>query len=69
MGDIKELKITYEESIFVQKEVIAKNREKLKRAEKNNDFAEMRRLRYLLNILYDEKCELEYLYNCLKDYA
>ena len=69
MGDIKKLKIIYEESIFVQKSVIAKNREKLKNAEKNNNFAEMRRLRHLLNILYDEKCELEYLYKCLSEYA
>ena len=69
MGDIKKLKTIYEESIFVQKSVIAKNREKLKNAEKNNNFAEMRRLRHLLNILYDEKCELEYLYKCLSEYA
>ena len=69
MGDIKKLKRTYEESIFVQKDVIAKNRERLNHAEKNNDFAEMRRLRHLLNILYDEKCELEYLYKSLNEYA
>ncbi len=69
MGDLKELKNTYDNCIEIQKSVIKKNRLKLCRAEKNRDYEEMRRLRYVLNILYDEKTELEYLALSLEKYA
>lgn len=69
MGDIKELKNTYDNCISVQNDVISKNREKLGKAEKQHDYEEMRRLRHVLNILYDEKTELEYLALSLSKYA
>ncbi len=69
MGNIYELRETYEECIAVQKRVIAGNRQKLMKAEKELNFSEIRRLRYLLNILYDEKSELEERCRELKEYA
>lgn len=69
MGNIYELRETYEDCIAVQKRVIASNRLKLTKAEKELNFSEIRRLRYLLNILYDEKSELEERCNELKEYA
>lgn len=69
MGNIYDLRATYENCIDVQKRVIAANREKLNAAEKELDFAEIRRLRYVLNVLYDEKCELEEKFSQLKEYA
>lgn len=69
MGDLKELKATYDDCIKIQNEVIAKNRIKLNKAEKQRDYEEMRRLRHALNILYDEKTELEYLALSLSKYA
>lgn len=69
MGNIYELRDTYEACIAVQKQVIEGNREKLKKAEKELNFSEVRRLRYLLNILYDEKSELEERCKELKEYA
>lgn len=69
MGNIYELRETYENCIDVQKRVIANNRKRLMKAEKDMNFAEIRRLRYILNILYDEKSELEELCNGLREYA
>lgn len=69
MGSIKELKETYDNCIEVQKNVISINRAKLNKAEKRRDYEEMRRLRHVLNILYDEKTELEYLAMSLSKYA
>lgn len=69
MGSLRELKKTYENCIEVQKAVISKNRVRLNKAEKERDYEEMRRLRYVLNILYDEKTELEYLAMSLSKYA
>lgn len=69
MGSLKELKATYENCIEVQKYVIKKNRIRLNAAEKKRDYEEMRRLRRVLNILYDEKTELEYLALSLSKYA
>ncbi len=69
MGNIYELWDTYEDCIAVQKQVIACNRQKLMKAEKELNFSEIRRLRYLLNILYDEKSELEERCRELKEYA
>lgn len=69
MTGLAELKATYENCIEVQKDVIKKNRVRLNAAEKKRDYEEMRRLRYVLNILYDEKTELEYLALSLSKYA
>lgn len=69
MGNLKELKATYDNCIKVQNDVISKNRLRLHRAEKSRDYEEMRRLRHVLNILYDEKTELEYLALSLSKYA
>ncbi len=69
MGNIYELKETYENCIKVQSQVIAETRKKLLAAEKELNFSEVRRLRYILNILYDEKCELEERCKELREYA
>lgn len=69
MTSLAELKTTYENCIEIQKDVIKKNRIRLNAAEKKRDYEEMRRLRYVLNILYDEKTELEYLALSLSKYA
>lgn len=69
MGTLKELKATYDNCIEVQNDVIAKNRIRLHKAEKKKDCEEIRRLRYILNILYQEKSELEYLALSLSKYA
>lgn len=69
MGDLKELKATYDNCIEVQNDVIQKSRTRLHKAEKCRDYEEMRRLRHALNILYDEKAELEYLALSLAKYA
>ena len=69
MTSLAELKTTYENCIEIQKDVIKKNRIRLNAAEKKRDYEEMRRLRYVLNILYDEKSELEYLALSLSKYA
>lgn len=69
MGNIYELKETYENCIEVQSHVISQTRKKLTQAEKELNFSEIRRLRYILNILYDEKCELEERCRELREYA
>lgn len=69
MGNLNELKNTYETCIERQKQVIAINRAKLNLALKDRNFEEMRRLRRVLNVLYDEQTELEYLYKCLREYT
>lgn len=69
MGDLKELKDVYDNCLKIQNDVISKNRLKLIKAEKKRDYEEMRRLRHVLNILYDEKNELEYLTLSLSKYA
>lgn len=69
MNELKNLKEIYDDCIEVQKSVIKKNRLRLCNAEKKRDYEEMRRLRHVLNILYDEKNELEYLALSLAKYA
>lgn len=69
MSDLNNLKNTYGDCIERQKQVIAINRAKLNLALKERNFDEMRRLRRVLNVLYDEQTELEYLYNCLREYG
>ncbi len=69
MSSLCDLMNTYQSCIDRQKQVISINRVKLNSAIENGNFEEMRRLRRLLNTLYDEKTELEYLYNCLSNYV
>lgn len=69
MSSLYDLMNTYQSCIDRQKQVISINRVKLNSAMENGNFEEMRRLRRLLNTLYDEKTELEYLYNCLSNYV
>lgn len=69
MSSLYDLMNTYQSCIDRQKQVISINRVKLNSAIENGNFEEMRRLRRLLNTLYDEKTELEYLYNCLSNYV
>ncbi len=69
MNSICDLIDTYAECIEIQNKVISVNRARLNVAEKKRDYEEMRRLRKVLNILYDERNELEELNNCLKEYG
>lgn len=58
-GTLKDLGNEYEESIHLQSEIIARNREKLKAARAKCNFKEIKRLNSLLRVLYEEKSELE----------
>ncbi len=49
----------YTHCIAVQKDVIARYRARLQRAQKSFNMAEVQRLNALLRILYEEKSELE----------
>jgi len=49
----------YTHCIAVQKDVIARYRTRLQRAQKSFNMAEVQRLNALLRILYEEKSELE----------
>lgn len=69
MMSMAELKITYDNCIKVQSDVISRKRIKLNKAEKSRDYEEARRLRGILNILYDEKNELESLARSLEEYC
>ena len=69
MSDLSNLRDTYGACIERQKEVIAINRAKLRLALKERNFEEMRRIRRVLNILYEEQTELEYSYKCLGKYV
>ena len=69
MNNLSNLRDTYADCIERQKQIISINRAKLNLAVKSCNFEEMRRLRRVLNILYDEQAELEYLYKCLGKYV
>ncbi len=58
----------YDHSVAIQKEVIEINRQKLKRARIKGNYNEVKRLTTLLQVLYDEKSELEEKANRLRDY-
>ena len=68
MQSFNELFDEYERSIVCQKNVISRYREKLKKAHKERNFKEIKRLNSLLRILYEEKSELEERAIGLKDY-
>ena len=53
------LSAQYTHCIAVQKDVIARYRARLQRAQKSFNMAEVQRLNALLRILYEEKSELE----------
>lgn len=65
---LQELGNEYEKSIEVQKKVIKSTREKLNEARRTANFREIKRLNTLLQILYDEKSELEENAHKLKKY-
>ena len=58
----------YNHCIDVQKDVIARNRSRLQRAQAAYNMAEVQRLNALLRILYEEKSELEERANGLREY-
>ncbi len=69
MGEsLKDLCAEYENSISVQREIIAKNRQKLKTAMAKRNRGEVERLNRLLRTLYEEKLELELAANEMKKY-
>ncbi|MBR5437647.1 MAG: hypothetical protein IKV21_01890 [Clostridia bacterium] len=65
---LEQLGEEYEHSIKIQKDVIRANRKKLLQAQKDGNYREMKRLSTLLQVLYDEKSELEEKANKLKHY-
>ena len=65
---LQELANEYEKSIEVQKNVIKSAREKLQNARKSGDFREIKRLNTILQVLYDEKYELEEKAHKLRNY-
>ncbi len=65
---LQELANEYEKSIEVQKNVIKSAREKLQNARKSGDFREIKRLNTVLQVLYDEKYELEEKAHKLRNY-
>ena len=65
---LNELGKQYEQSVRIQKEIIEKNRAKLKKAQSECNFKEIKRLETLLRVLYDEKYELEEKAHRLKEY-
>lgn len=65
---LQELGNEYEKSIEVQKKVIENTRKKLTDARKTGNFREIKRLNTVLQILYDEKSELEEKAHKLKKY-
>lgn len=68
MRSFNELFDEYEKSIICQKNIIGKYREKLKKAQTERNFKEVKRLNSLLRVLYEEKSELEERAIGLKDY-
>lgn len=65
---LEELAKEYEQSVAVQKKVIESNRKKLLYARRKGNFSEVKRLTTLLQVLYDEKVELEEKANTLRNY-
>lgn len=62
------LYVQYNHCIEVQKNVIARYRARLQRAQRTFNMAEVQRLNALLRILYEEKSELEERANGLREY-
>lgn len=58
----------YEKSLQIQKNIIKSNTEKLKKAREVCNYKEVRRLKSLLKMLYEEKWELEEKTHQLKKY-
>lgn len=65
---MKELYNEYEKSLDIQKKVIKINLIRLKQAQTDCNYREVRRLRSVLRLLYEEKNELEEKSNQLKGY-
>ena len=58
----------YEKSLQIQKDIIKSNTDKLKKARESYNYKEVRRLKALLKMLYEEKWELEEKTHLLKGY-
>ncbi|MBQ3135872.1 MAG: hypothetical protein IJB74_00175 [Clostridia bacterium] len=67
-GTLQDLAKEYDHSVAVQKQVIEINRKKLLQARRKENYTEVKRLSTLLQILYDEKSELEEKANRLRNY-
>lgn len=65
---MEELYNIYDNSVAIQKEVIAATREKLRTAKSLHNISETKRLESLLQVLYDEKAELEEKRRQIKEY-
>ncbi len=65
---LQELGNEYEKSIEIQKQVIENTRKKLTHARKSADFREIKRLNTVLQVLYEEKSELEEKAHRLRKY-
>ncbi len=65
---LQDLAKEYDHSVAVQKQVIEINRKKLLQARRKGNYTEVKRLTTMLQILYDEKSELEEKANRLRNY-
>lgn len=65
---LADLAMEYDRSVAVQKQVIESNRKKLMQARRKGNYTEIKRLTTLLQVLYDEKSELEEKANRLRNY-
>jgi len=65
---MEELYKTYDNSVTVQKQVIAAANLKLRKAREAHNISEIKRLNTLLRVLYEEKWELEEKMRQLKSY-
>lgn len=68
INTLEDLAMEYERSVAVQKKVIESNRKKLMQARRKGSFTEIKRLTTLLQVLYEEKSELEEKANRLRNY-
>lgn len=68
MYNYEEIFMQYTNALELHKKVIEKKRKQLNQARRKADYAEVKRLNSLLNLLYQEKCELEESTNGLKKY-
>lgn len=65
---MKDLYREYKKSLFIQKEIIKNFTDKLNSARAEYDIKEVRRLKSILRILYEEKNELEEKIHQLRGY-
>ena len=68
MLSFRDLCLQYEQCLEQQERVIARNRCRLQRAERDCDHLEVRRLNALLRVLYEERSELQERTDELREY-